>query len=90
MKNYLWERGIQLSDGHKGKKTAKLFDLRKKAATMKQIQIAALLKTAWSDKEKLLTSNGKFLVPKILDAWMHNFCNFPEFVFGICMPPDQV
>ena len=57
---------------------------------MKQIQIVALLKTAWGNKEKLLTSEGKFLVPKILDAWMHNFCNFPEFVFGICMPPDQV
>ena len=32
VKYYLWERGIQLSDGGKGKKKAELFDLYKKAA----------------------------------------------------------
>ena len=41
VKNYLWERGIQLGDGGKGKKKAELFDLCKNAATMKQIQLAA-------------------------------------------------
>ena len=41
MKNFLWERGIQLSDGGKGKKKVELFDLCKKAAVMKQIQLAA-------------------------------------------------
>ena len=40
VKNYLWERGIQLSDGGKGKKKAELFDLCKKAAAMKQVQQA--------------------------------------------------
>ena len=44
VKNYLWERGIQPSDGGKGKKKAELFDLCKKAAVMKQIQLAASAK----------------------------------------------
>ena len=43
-KIFLWERGIQLSDGGKGKKKAELFDLCKKAAVMKQIQLAASAK----------------------------------------------
>ena len=45
----MWERGIQLSDGGKGKKKAELFDLCKIAAAMKQIQPADLLKTAKAD-----------------------------------------
>ena len=39
MKNYLWESGIQLSDGSRGKKNAKLFDLYKKAAAIKKIKL---------------------------------------------------
>ena len=39
--NYLWERGIQLSDGGKGKKKAEFFYLCKRAATMKQVKIAS-------------------------------------------------
>ena len=39
VKNYLCERGTQLSNGSKGKKR-ELFDLCQKAATMKQIKIA--------------------------------------------------
>ena len=45
VKNYLWERGIQLSDSSKRKKKAELFDLCKKAATMKQIKIASTNKS---------------------------------------------
>ena len=62
------ERGIQLSDGGKGKE-AELFDLCKKASTMKQIKIAAFAnnsKKLW--KEKLRTSEGKFPVQKIFIA----------------------
>ena len=36
LKNYLRERGIQLSDGVKGKRRAELLDLCQKAAAMKQ------------------------------------------------------
>ena len=42
MKNYLWERGIQISNGGIGEK--KLFDLNKKAAEMRQIQQASSAK----------------------------------------------
>ena len=40
-------------------------------------------------EEKLQTGLGKFLVPKILDAWMHNLCNFPKFSFGVHVQPGQ-
>ena len=40
-------------------------------------------------EEKLQTGLGKFLVPKILDAWMHNLCNFPKFLFGVHVQPGQ-
>ena len=36
LKNYLRERGIQLSDGGKGRRKAELLDLCQKAAAMKQ------------------------------------------------------
>ena len=42
VKNYLWERGIQLSDGGKGMEKAELFDLCKKAAAVKQIKLLTL------------------------------------------------
>ena len=44
MKNYLWERGIQISNGGIGEKKTKLFDLNKKAAEMRQIQQASSAK----------------------------------------------
>ena len=40
MKNYLWERGIQIGR----RKKTKLFDLNKKAAEMRQIQQASSAK----------------------------------------------
>ena len=64
MKNYLCERGIQLSDGGKGKKKAGLFDLYKKAAAMKQIQPAASGKDRWScwkRNYKQVRANFQFL-----------------------------
>ena len=74
VKNYLWERGIQLSDGSKRKKKAELFDLCKKAATMKQIKIASTNKVCKKLlKEKLQRNEGKFPVQK------HFYCsNIPS------------
>ena len=46
MKNHLWERGIQLSEGWKGKTKAELFDLYKRAAAMKQIKLASYVSSA--------------------------------------------
>ena len=53
MKNHLWERGIQLSEGWKGKTKAELFDLYKRAAAMKQIELASYVSSA-KDRSKLL------------------------------------
>ena len=39
LKYYLRERGIQLSDGRKGKRRAELLDLYQKAAAMKQTKL---------------------------------------------------
>ena len=47
----MWERGIQLSEGGKGKKKAELFDLCKKAAAMKQIKLASYVSSA-KDRQK--------------------------------------
>ena len=49
----MWERGIQLSEGGKGKKKAELFDLCKKAAAMKQIKLASYVSST-KDRRKLL------------------------------------
>ena len=46
MKNYLWKRGIQLSDGGKGMEKAEFFDLCKKAAAIKQIKLLTFGRTA--------------------------------------------
>lgn len=54
VKNYLWERGIQLSDDGKGKKKAELFDLCKKAAAIKQIRLASA-----KDRKRLLEEKYK-------------------------------
>ena len=50
----MWERGIQSSEGGKGKKKkAELFDLCKKAAAMKQIKLASYVSST-KDRRKLL------------------------------------
>lgn len=83
LKNYLRERGTQLSDGGKGKRKAELLDLCQKAAAMKQRK----LDDSAEDRTKLLedklqTSEGKLPDPKTLSAWTHNFSKIPEFTFG--------
>ena len=50
LKKFLKERGIQLSDGGKGKRKAELVDLCEKAAEIKQ----ARLEDAVEDNNKLL------------------------------------
>ena len=47
----MWERGIQLSEGGKGKKKAELFDLCKKAVAMKEIKLASYFSSA-KDRKK--------------------------------------
>ena len=83
LKNFLKERGIQLSDGGKGKRKAELVDLCEKAAEMKQ----AKLEDTVEDynkllEEKLQTEDGKLSDPKTLTAWTNSFSNIPEFTFG--------
>ena len=77
------ERGIQLSDGGKGKRKAELLDLCHKAAAMKQRK----LDDSAEDRAKLLeekfqTSEGKLPDLKTLGSWTHNFSKIPEFTFG--------
>ena len=74
LKNFLKERGIQLSDGGKGKRKAELVDLCEKAAEMKQ----AKLEDTVEDynkllEEKLQTEDGKLSDPKTLTAWRPGF-----------------
>ena len=83
LKKFLKERGIQLSDGGKGKRKAELVDLCEKAAEMKQ----AKLEDTVEDynkllEEKLHTEDGKLPDPKTLTAWTNNFSDIPEFTFG--------
>ena len=83
LKNYLRERGIQLSDGVKGKRRAELLDLCQKAAAMKQRE----LDDSAEDRTKLLedklqTSEGKLTDPKTSSSWTHNFSKIPQFTFG--------
>lgn len=83
LKNYLRERGIQLSDGGKAKRKVELLDLCEKASAMKQRK----LDDSAEDKNKLLqeklqTSEGKLPDPKTLNGWTNNFSNIPEFTFG--------
>ena len=77
LKNYLRERGIQLSHGGQGKRKAGLLDLSQKAAAMKQRK----LDDSFEDRTKLLedklqTSEGK------LPDHRHNFSKIPDFTFG--------
>ena len=87
-KKIICGRGIELSDGIKGKKKQNCPIYARKVAVIKQIKLAS----AAEDRKKLLeeklkTSEGKFSVPKILNAWTYDFANFPEFSFGVCMQP---
>ena len=94
-------RGIQLGSGGKDKRKEKPFDLCKKAAVIKQIQLATYAedrKSCWRRNYKQVRANShitplsnyrKFLVPKTFDAWMYNLCNFPEFSFGVHVQPGQ-
>ena len=61
----MWERGIQLSEGGKGKKKAELFDLCKKAVAMKEIKLASYFSSAKDRKKRA----SKFSELKILNAW---------------------
>ena len=83
LKNYLRERGIQLSHGGQGKRKAELLDLSQKAAAMKQRK----LDDSFEDRtklpeDKLQTSEGKLPDHKTLSAWTHNFSKIPDFTFG--------
>lgn len=51
MKKYFWEKGIQLSDGGRGKKKADPFDFCKRAAAMKQIKLTSSF-GAWCNEQK--------------------------------------
>ena len=67
LKNYLRERGIQLSDGGKGKRRAELLDLCQKAAAMKQRKLDDSVEDrAKLLEDKLQTSEGKLPDPKTL------------------------
>ena len=60
-------------------KNAELFDSCKKAAAMKQIKITSFARDRKKLlEEKLQTSEGKFPVPKIFNAWTYQFSNIPE------------
>ena len=83
LKIYLRERGIQLSDGGKGKRKAELLDLRQKAAAMKQRKLDDSVEDrAKLLEDKLQTSEGKLADPKTFSSWTHNFSKIPEFTFG--------
>ena len=88
VKNYFGGRGIQLGSGGKEKRKEKLFDLRKKAAVIKQIQLAAYAE----DRKSCLRRNYKqvranFWLLKFFYAWIHNLCSFPKFSFVVLMQP---
>lgn len=82
LKHYLQVRGIQLSDGRKGKRRAELLDLCQKAATMKQTKLDDSAEDRTKLQEKLQASEGKLPGPKTLSTWTHNFSKIPEFTFG--------
>ena len=69
LKNYLQERGIQLSDGGKAKRKAALFDLCEKQRQWSKLHWRQEGKQAFG--EKLQTSGGR-----------NSFLNIPEFPFG--------
>ena len=83
LKNYLRERGIQLSDGGKGKRKAELLDLCQKAAAMKEKKLDDSVEDCAKPLEdKLQTSEGTLPDPKTLSSWTHNFSTIAEFTFG--------
>ena len=67
---------------------ADLFDLHKKAAAVKQIQLASSAKDRNRlSEETLETSEGKFPVRKGLIARTNYFSNITELSFGVHMQP---
>ena len=73
LKNFLKERGIQFSDGGKGKRKAELVDLCQKAAEMKQ----AKLEDSVEDynkllEEKLQTEDGKLSDQRRVSSRQYN------------------
>ena len=80
LEKYLKERGIQSSDGGKGKRKAEMVDLCEKTTGMKQAKLEhedynKLL------EEKLQTEDGRLSDPKTLTAWTHTFSDIPELTF---------
>ena len=82
LKHYLRERGIQLSDGRKGKRKAEWLDLCQKVAAMKQTKLDDSAEDRTKLQDKLQAIEGKLPGPKTLSSWTHNFSKFPEFTFG--------
>ena len=83
LKKYLSDRGIQLSDGGKGKRKAELVELCQNAAAMKQPKLVEVVESYDQLlEEKLKTSDGRLPNPDTLSSWSHNFANIPEFTFG--------
>ena len=71
-KLFVGERHSATSDGGKGKK-AELFNLSKRATTMKQIKIVFSAQDCKKLlKDKLQTSEGKFPVSKIFITWTYH------------------
>lgn len=82
-KKFLKERGIQLSDGGKGKRKAELVDLCEKAAEMKQAKLDDTVEDYNKLlEEKLQTEDCKLPDLKTLTAWTNKFLDIPEFTFG--------
>ena len=85
LKKFLKERGIQSSDGGKGKRKAELVDLWEKAAEMRQAKLEHEDTSEDYNKlleEKLQTEDGKLSDPKTLTAWINTFSDIPELTFG--------
>ena len=82
LNHYLRERGIQLSDGRKGKRRAELLELCQKAAAMKQTKLNDSAEDRTKLQDKLQASEEKLPGPKTLSSWTHNFSKIPEFTFG--------
>lgn len=77
------DRGIQLSDGGKGKRKAELVELCQNVAAMKQPKLDEVVESFDQLlEEKLQTSEGKLPNLETLRSWSHNFTSLPEFTFG--------
>ena len=76
-------RGIQFSDGGKGRKEGRVGRFVRKAAEMKQAKLEDTVKDYNNLlKEKLQTEDGKLPDPKTLTTWTNNFSDIAQFTFG--------